>query len=81
MIEACPVNLKCSLDKVIDNGPRHELFIGDIVSTYTEEKYLMDRVVDIKKAKPFILSLADWRYYVLGELKAKAWNAGKTFKT
>lgn len=81
MIEACPVNLECSLDKVIDNGPKHELFIGDIVSTYTEEKYLTDEVVDIKKAKPFMLSLSDRRYYALGEPKAKAWNTGKNFKT
>jgi flavin reductase (DIM6/NTAB) family NADH-FMN oxidoreductase RutF len=81
MIEACPVNLECSLDKVIDNGPRNELFIGDIVSTYTEEKYLTGGVFDIKKAKPFILSHSGRQYYSLGEPKAKAWNVGKNFKT
>jgi len=79
MIAACPVNLECSLDKVVDTGS-NEVFIGDIVSTYTEEKYLTNEAVDLKKTKPFILSLNDKTYYVLGKPKAKAWSAGKTFK-
>ena len=79
MITACPVNLECSLDKVIDNGS-HEIFVGDILSTYTEEKYLTAGVVDFKKAKPFMLSLNDRLYYALGEPKAKAWETGKNYK-
>jgi flavin reductase (DIM6/NTAB) family NADH-FMN oxidoreductase RutF len=79
MIAECPVNLECSLDKTIDNAS-NELFIGDIISTYTEEKYLTDGTVDIRKTKPFILSLNDRQYYVLGEPRAKAWNVGKTYK-
>jgi flavin reductase (DIM6/NTAB) family NADH-FMN oxidoreductase RutF len=79
MIAECPVNIECSLDKIIDNGS-NEMFIGDIVSTITEEKYLTGEAVDIKKTKPFILSLNNRRYYALGKLKAKAWNAGKNHK-
>ena len=79
MITECPVNLECSLDKVVDIGS-HEMFIGDIVSTFTEEKYLTDGAIDIKKTKPFILSLNDHQYHTLGEPKAKAWNVGKKYK-
>lgn len=79
MIAECPVNIECSLDKIIDNGS-NEMFIGDIVSTITEEKYLTGEAVDIKKTKRFILSLNNRRYYALGKLKAKAWNAGKNHK-
>ena len=79
MIAKCPVNLECSLDKVIDNGS-NEMFIGDILSTYTEEKYLTDEAVDLKKTKPFILSLNDRQYYGLDEPIAKAWSAGKNYK-
>ena len=61
MISECPVNLECSLDKVVDNGS-HELFIGNIVSTLTEEKYLTAGAVDFKKAKPFLLSMNDGFY-------------------
>jgi len=79
MIEECPVSLECGLDKVVDNGS-NEMFIGDIVSTYTEEKYLTDGAVDIRKARPFVLSLNDRQYHTLGEPKAKAWNTGKNYK-
>jgi flavin reductase (DIM6/NTAB) family NADH-FMN oxidoreductase RutF len=79
MIAECPVNLECSLDKVIDNGS-HEMFIGDIVSTFTEEKYLTAGAVDTKKVNPFMLSLNDRIYYALGEQKGKAWETGKDYK-
>jgi flavin reductase (DIM6/NTAB) family NADH-FMN oxidoreductase RutF len=79
MITECPVNLECSFDKVIDNGS-HEMFVGDIVSTFTEEKYLTAGAIDTKKVKPFMLSLNDRIYYALGEQKGKAWETGKDFK-
>jgi len=79
MIAECPVNLECSLDKVIDNGS-HEMFIGDIASTFTEEKYLTAGAIDTKKVNPFMLSLNDRLYYALGEPIAKAWEAGKNYK-
>jgi len=80
MIAECPVNLECRLDKVIDNGS-NEMFIGDIMATYTEDRYLTNRVVDMKKTRPFMLSQNDTRYYALGESKANAWNAGKNYKS
>lgn len=79
MIEECPVNLECGLDKVVDNGS-HEMFIGDVVSTYTEKKYLTGEAVDLRKARPFVLSLYERQYYALGEPAAKAWNVGKNYK-
>ncbi|MGD0979597.1 MAG: flavin reductase family protein [Candidatus Bathyarchaeia archaeon] len=79
MITKCPVNVECSLDKVIDDGS-HEMFIGEIVSTYTEKKYMTDEAVDLRKTRPFLLSLNDRQYYALGEPEAKAWTAGKNYK-
>ena len=79
MITGCPVNVECILDKVVDNGS-HEMFVGEVVSTYTEEKYLTAGVVDFKKTKPFILSMNDRQYHALSEPKAKAWSAGKNYK-
>ena len=79
MIIECPVNLECSLDKVVDNGS-HEIFIGDIVSTFTEEKYLTAGAIDTKKVNSFMLSLNDRIYYALGEQKGRAWEAGKNYK-
>ena len=79
MISECPVNMECKLEKVVDNGG-HEIFVGEIVSTMTEEKYLTKGAVDLKKVKPFMLSLNDRLYYALGESKAKAWNVGNNYK-
>lgn len=79
MISECPVNQECKLEKVVDNGG-HELFIGEIVSTFTEDAYLTNGIIDLKKVKPFMLSFHDQRYFELGEPKAKAWNAGKNYK-
>jgi flavin reductase (DIM6/NTAB) family NADH-FMN oxidoreductase RutF len=79
MITECPVNLECSFDKVIDNGS-HEMFVGDIVSTFTEEKYLTAGAIDTKKVNSFMLSLNDRIYYALGEQKGRAWEAGKNYK-
>ena len=79
MITKCPVNLECKLDKVIDNGS-NELFIGDVASTFTEDRYLTDGTIDIRKIRPFLLSLDDRNYHGLGKQKAKAWNVGKNYK-
>jgi flavin reductase (DIM6/NTAB) family NADH-FMN oxidoreductase RutF len=62
---------------MVDNG-QHEMFIGDVVSTYTEEKYLTDGTLDLQKTKPFIL--AAYGYYTLCEPKCKAFSVGKKFK-
>jgi flavin reductase (DIM6/NTAB) family NADH-FMN oxidoreductase RutF len=78
MITECPVNIECKLHKVLDHGET-EMFIGNVVSTYTEEKYLTHGTVDITKTRPFILS--SLQYYSLGETKGKAFNVGKSFKT
>jgi len=79
MITQCPINIECKLDKVVDNGG-HEIFVGEIHSTITEEKYVTGGVVDLKKVKPLMLSLNDRLYYGLGESTAKAWDAGKNYK-
>jgi len=79
MITECPVNLECKLEKIVDIGG-HEIFVGEIISTITEEKYLTEGAIDLKKVKPFLLSLNDRVYYELGELKAKAWNVGNNYK-
>jgi flavin reductase (DIM6/NTAB) family NADH-FMN oxidoreductase RutF len=58
----------------------NEIFIGEIVATYTEERFMTDGKLDFKKMKPFILSQPDTSYWRLGEPMAKAWNIGKRYK-
>ena len=80
MIKACPLNMECKLVKVVKSG-LNEIFIGEIVSTYTEEKYLTGDKMDFRKMKPLILSQPDTSYWNLGRPVAKAWSTGKKYKS
>lgn len=79
MIKECPLSLECRLDDLYEM-PTSTLFIGEIVSTYTEKKYLTDDKPDIKKINPAVLTMPDNNYWSIGENIAKAWNIGKNFK-
>ena len=83
MISKAPLNLECKVIKTIvikdlthaEKG--HELFIGEVVNAYAEEKYLTDGELDISKINTFTYSMK--QYWKVGELVAKAWEIGKKF--
>ncbi len=79
MIKDCPLNMECHLVDIVESG-LNEIFIGEIVGTYTEEKFLTDGKMDFKKMKPLILSQPDSTYWSLGESVARAWSIGKKYK-
>jgi len=80
MIEECPINLECKLVKTVNIEGIDELFIGQIMETYCEARYLTDGNPDITKVKPIIFSMHDNKYYSVGQLLGKAWSIGKDFK-
>jgi flavin reductase (DIM6/NTAB) family NADH-FMN oxidoreductase RutF len=79
MIKDCPLNMECHLVDIVKSG-LNEIFIGEIVGTYTEEKFLTDGKMDFKKMKPLILSQPDTSYWSLGEPVVRAWSIGKKYK-
>jgi len=79
MIKECPLNMACKLVEVVESS-LNEIFIGEILGTYTESKFLTDGKLDFVKMKPLILSQPDTSYWRLGERVAKAWNIGKNYK-
>lgn len=79
MIKECSLSLECKLTDIYEM-PTNDLFIGEIVSTYTEERYLTDNKPDIKKINPAVLTMPDNNYWSVGENIAKAWNIGKNLK-
>lgn len=79
MIRDCPLCVECRLADIVESGA-NEIFIGDIVGTYTEDQYLSNGKLDFKKMKPFILSQPDTSYWRLGDSVAGAWNIGKKYK-
>jgi flavin reductase (DIM6/NTAB) family NADH-FMN oxidoreductase RutF len=72
--------MECKLVETVESG-LNEIFTGEIVGTYTEEKFLTDGKMDFRKMKPLILSQPDASYWNLGEPVAKAWSIGKKYKT
>jgi flavin reductase (DIM6/NTAB) family NADH-FMN oxidoreductase RutF len=71
MICHCPVSLECKVVTKVDLLSK-EFFVGEIVSVYTEERYLTNGKPDIDKIKPFILTMPDSRYREVGGIIGSA---------
>jgi flavin reductase (DIM6/NTAB) family NADH-FMN oxidoreductase RutF len=79
MIAECPLCLECRIFQVVDLGS-HELFIAEIVATWTEERFLDDAgKPDVTKLRPFTLTMPDNRYWAVGEKVGDAWSIGRTY--
>ena len=79
MVRECPLCMECRLVQAVDL-PSNTLFIGQIMGTYTEEKYLTDGKPDIVKINPFTLSMPDNQYWMVGKNVGKAWGIGKSYQ-
>jgi flavin reductase (DIM6/NTAB) family NADH-FMN oxidoreductase RutF len=79
MIAECPINMECRLIQSVD-FPRHDIFIGEIVETYCDERCVTDGVVDFSKVQPILFVMNDKSYWKLGERLARAWHVGKELK-
>jgi flavin reductase (DIM6/NTAB) family NADH-FMN oxidoreductase RutF len=79
MIMECPLSIECKLFD-IHELPTNDLFIGEAVAAYTEEQYLYEGKLDIKKIKPLMLTMPDNNYWKVGEHVGNAWKDGKNFK-
>ncbi|MFZ0451894.1 MAG: flavin reductase family protein [Desulfatiglandaceae bacterium] len=79
MIKDCPLCMECKVVDVVESS-MNEIFIGEIMGTYTEERYLSDGKLDFRKMNPLILSQPDTSYWRLGEPVAAAWSIGKKYK-
>lgn len=77
MIEECPLNIECEVVQELDLEGSNVLFIGKVLESYTEEKYLADGLPDIKKMNPILFSINDTNYYSIGDNIGKAWDVGK----
>jgi flavin reductase (DIM6/NTAB) family NADH-FMN oxidoreductase RutF len=80
MIRQCPLCMECKLVNAVDL-PSNTLFIGQIINTYSEERYVTDGKPDIKKINPFTLTMPDNNYWKVGEKAGKAWSIGRKFRS
>ncbi|MDD4050454.1 MAG: flavin reductase family protein [candidate division Zixibacteria bacterium] len=79
LIAACPFGLECRLIDTVEL-PIDDLFIGEIVAAYTEEKYMTEGSLDVRLMKPFLLTMPDNRYWAVGEVVGKAWQDGRDLR-
>jgi flavin reductase (DIM6/NTAB) family NADH-FMN oxidoreductase RutF len=79
LIRECPVCLECRLVQAV-SFPTNEFFIGEIVASYTDEQYMTNGRLDMKKIDPLLLSMPDNQYWTLGEYAGDAWEIGKNLK-
>jgi flavin reductase (DIM6/NTAB) family NADH-FMN oxidoreductase RutF len=79
LITACPLNIECKLVQTVDL-PTNTLFIGEIKNIYSEEKYLENGKPDVKKVRPFLLTMPDNRFWAVGEQVGNAWKDGVKYK-
>ena len=61
--------------------PTNSFFIGEIVASYSEEQFLTNGAPDIKKVKPFLLTMPDNRYWSVGDNIGRAWSDGKSIRS
>jgi len=79
LIKECPVSMSCSLYEAV-KLPFDVLYIGEPKEVFTEARYMTDNQLDVKKIKPFTLTMPDNHYWSVGENLGKAWGIGKALK-
>jgi len=80
MIMECPINMECEVMETVE-FPGHRLFVGKVLESYCDERYLTDGSIDFSKVQPFFFSVNDRQYWKLGEPAGKGWQIGKDIKS
>jgi flavin reductase (DIM6/NTAB) family NADH-FMN oxidoreductase RutF len=76
MIMETPLNLECKLIQTIDLDNTNEIFIGEIVQSYSSKKYVRRGYPYMKKLDPILFSINSNSYYNVGRRIGWAWKAG-----
>ena len=79
LIAACPLNIECKLVQTVDL-PSNTFFIAEIVTIFSEEQYLSAGKPDVKKIRPFLLTMPDNRFWSVGEHVGNAWKDGAKYR-
>ena len=76
MIRETPLNLECRLVDIISMKSESEIFIGEIIQTYSSKKYISKDYPDIQKLDPILFSINSNRYFKVGRKIGYAWKSG-----
>ncbi len=81
MISETPLNLECKLVEIINLKNDSEIFIGEIIETYSEKKYIRKGYPYMKKLDPILFSVNSNSYYNVGRRIGWAWKTGLKIKS
>lgn len=79
LITVCPLNIECRVVQTVDL-PTNTFFIAEIVTIFSEGKYLTGDKPDVRKIRPFLLTMPDNRFWSVGEHVGNAWKDGTKFR-
>lgn len=79
LIDECTLTLECDLRDIYEMET-NDLFIGEIMAAYSEEKYMSNGKLDMAKMDPLLLTMPDNNYWKVGEKAGKAWSIGMSLK-
>ncbi len=80
MISETPLNLECRVVDVLNLKNDSEIFIGEIVETYSLKKYMRKGYPYMKKLDPILFSINSNSYYNVGRRIGWAWKSGLKVK-
>ncbi len=60
--------------------PTHDIFIGELIQTYTDTGVLKDGAIDVTVLKPLLFDMASKKCWSLGRSLGACWNVGKNLK-
>ncbi|WP_455644900.1 flavin reductase family protein [Methanosphaera sp.] len=80
IINEFKVSLECRVTHMVDIGS-HKQITGEIVNVQADEEILNDKdMILVEKLDPIIYDDVSYRYFSLGEEKAKAFNTGLKYR-
>jgi flavin reductase (DIM6/NTAB) family NADH-FMN oxidoreductase RutF len=80
LIEQCPVNVACKLDKIVKLGS-HSLVVGRVEETYLNEDCVKNGKADVRKINPIVFADGQpTEYCILGKNVGNPFEIGNTLK-
>lgn len=79
MIREVPLNLECKLVETINLNNGNEIYIGEIIQSYSSKKYTRRGYPYMKQLDPILFSINSNSYYSVGRRIGWAWKVGLKF--
>lgn len=75
MIVECPMCFECRLVDIYEM-PSNNLYVGEVVAAYSEERFVKDGHPDVQAMDPLLYTATDKKYWSIGSYVAKAYEVG-----